>query len=616
MIRIALSFFILNFLSMCAYGQQTYFGTQALYCGSSDDYLYSCNGQHRFCQSFLLFNSQPPYNSVQTISNLTSSSPKELARINNVTESAEFPTNKEVIVPMKCSCTGQSYQANTTIVIGSGDTYSHVAEDIYQSLSTCSSLMHANPYGEMELQVGVRLQVPLRCSCPTKNQTANGTMFLLTYQLQEDDSVDKISERFNVSKRSLSDANRISEDTTIFSDTTILIPLPTEPSSAKTIIRENHNPDSVTKPPATSIPRKPKSNRKLYTIIGIKVSSLLLLGLLVSASIMFCKKRTAALSLRVNRNRSKKVSPEELRVEIAGFDKTLHVFGFEEIKRCTENFSPKNQIKGSVYQGAFGKDFLAIKKVKRDASKEVNILKKINHYNLIKLEGVCRHHDHFYLVFEYMENLSLREWLCRNNSEDRESWSLSRRIQIALDVAHGLNYLHSFTEPAYVHKNIESSNILLNKDTRAKIANFSQTSETTSSNQSSNTHVMETRGYLAPEYLSTGIATPKIDVYAYGVVILELMTGRNAVTTQDGKEVVLSVAVAAIMEGENPEEELDLFMESCLRGHKQRGFVLRVMKLSVACLKVEPENRPSMGEVVSILLKIQADLHKIDVSDV
>nr|ASM47217.1 lysm-containing receptor kinase 18 [Parasponia rigida] len=625
---ILLILLILNSPTLEVNGQQNYSGLQSQSCdirdetGPSPALLYTCNGQNQVCQAFLIFKSQPPYNSVKTISNLTVSSPKELARINNVGESETFPTNKEVIVPVLCSCAGPYYQANTTVILNHNDTYSVVAEDIFQGLTTCNSLLRDNSYGEFDLQPGMELKVPLRCACPTTNQSENGTKYLLTYPINRDDSIPDIGERFNASAKSILDANGfLEEDPTIFISTTLLIPLSTEPSSSQTTVHNSTNTKPVSFPPIFGPSPRTKSKGKLYAVFAITAGcSIIVLGVVLLAALLIYRRRSKGLPRR--QTTSKRLSPEDLRVEIASFEKGFQMFGIEEIRKATKNFSPENRIKGSIYYGVFGNSHitLAVKKAKRDVSREVNILKKLNHFNLIKLEGVCKHNDRSYLIFEYMENGSLREWLCRNDNE--KDWSWSRRIQIALDIAHGLNYLHCFTEPGYVHKNIKSSNILLNRDMRAKIANFGLAGpakdqvKTTSRSSQTTTHVVGTRGYVAPEYLANGIVTPKIDVYAFGVVVLELMSGKNAVIGKDienGRRVLLSRTIVEIMEGDdhNPEAELDSFIDPCLKeDNRSMEFAIRVAKLSIACLKLEPETRPSMGEAISTLAKIQADLQK------
>ncbi|KAA8531790.1 hypothetical protein F0562_006493 [Nyssa sinensis] len=540
--------------------------------GPSPAFLYSCNGEKKTCRAFLIFKSQTPYNSVTSISNLTSSDPLELARINNISSLALFPPDKE-------------------------------------GLSTCDSLERENIYGEFDLDAGLKLQVPLRCACPTSNQTVNGTKFMLTYLVSWGDTVPQLSERFNVSAESVAYANGFSEeDPTLYPFTTILIPLPTEPLSSQTII---HYPLVVSPPPAPN-PKKKGSKKGLHFGIGTGIFLTVLCFVLFVVFLHHKRSKTDD-----GAGKKKWILPKDLLVGIASVDQVLKVYEFEELEAATENFSPQKRLSDSVYRGFLRGKVLAIKKTKTDVSKEVNMLTKINHFNLISLNGACKHHGVFYLVYEYMENGSLKDWLHKKSSPEPESWN--NRIRIALDVANGLHYLHNFTDPACVHKDINSSNILLNRDLRAKIAHFNLTrsAEGGENGSSSTSFVLGTKGYMAPEYLETGMVTPKMDTYAFGVVLLELITGREAVFKEDGEEMLLSEVVISIMDRGNAEAELGFLVDPRLQVNNQLGciierakLVLCMVKLSVACLAQEPASRPSMAEGVSTLMQIQLDMQK------
>ncbi|KAF2299893.1 hypothetical protein GH714_005840 [Hevea brasiliensis] len=546
---------------------ENYSANSALDCDSSDEtgpspaFLYTCNGQNKSCDAFLIFKSQPSYDAVPTISNLTSANKDELGRINNVTKFSKFPSNKEVIVPVHCSCLAQYYQANTTFQATSDNTtYYVVASQTYEGLSTCAALKRANEYGEFDLGFGVELQVPLRCACPTSTQIRSGMNYLLTYPLTIGDTVDNIAERFNTSAKSIIYANELEENSIIYPDTTILVPLQTKPTSSNTIIHED--PPNVSRPSASS-PGDRTSKRELYEWIGIAAAcSLLFLSIILAILLLLCKRRKN--EVLETSHETEHALPKDLRIEIASVEQVLKVFGLDE---------------------------------------------RINHFNLIKLHGFCENLGCFYLVFEYMKNGSLREWLSDERSENNGSWS--KRIQIALDVANGLYYLHSFTEPACVHNNIKSSNILLDSNLRAKIANFGHAraaTRGTTTNAALTKRVEGTRGYMAPEYVQAGQVTPKIDVYAFGVVLLELITGKDAVFVQDGRETPLSTATVSILKKENAEAELALFINPSFLGSHEIKLALRLARVSLACLTHEPERRPGMGEVVSTLLKIQAGL--------
>ncbi|KAK2998575.1 hypothetical protein RJ639_023313 [Escallonia herrerae] len=613
------SFFIIfSFLSSHCNSQQPYSEKSVFDCnntnetGASPDRLYTCNGEKLSCPAFLIFLSQSSYNSVTTISSLTSSNPSELARINNVMESASFPLNGEVIVPVTCSCYGHYYQANTSYTIQMNDTYYRIAYTRYHGLSPCISLMHENVYSATDLVIGNTLQVPLKCACPTSNQVVNGTKYLLTYLVTDVDSVPTITKKFNVSNSSVAYANEFSgDDTYLYSATNILVPLQAEP------LRFLH---SILSPPPFS-PGPGHRFRKLKkgTLIGIGTGILVaVLGIILFLVILHCKRIKAGKAVWNPREGKRNwVLPESLLVGIASVDEVLQIYEFGELEAATEDFSLDNRLSASVYQGVLRGKALAIKKMSTDVAKEVNILKKINHFNLISLYGACEHHGVFYLVYEFMEYGSLRTWLHKMSSPEIRSWN--HRIRMALDVAKGLHYIHNFTTPAYVHKDINSSNILLNSDLRAKIANFSlaRSADWGENGNSSAGFTLGSRGYMAPEYIEACEVTPKMDVYAFGVILLELITGREASSMQDGEEVLLSEAVLSVIGEKDAEEEITNFIDPRLQVKHPLGFIidqnelaLRMVKLSVACLAPEPSTRLRMDKVVSTLMKIESDAHQ------
>ncbi|KAG8474651.1 hypothetical protein CXB51_031177 [Gossypium anomalum] len=600
-------FFILLCVFMHKFhAQQSYSGNSILNCSENDEtgpssaFLYTCNGEKPSCQAFLIFKSYPPYDSISTISNLTSADPLELAHINNISLSTIFPANKEVIVPVNCSCSGQYYQANTSYIIPSKQVdYFSIANNTYQGLSTCKSLNKEN--SDSGLQVGSVLQVPLRCACPTRNQTLNGTKFLMTYVVDWEDTIHDISKRFNASMESVGDANGINlDDALIFPFTTVLVPLSTKPSSSQTIIHFQQPPASSPTTPIDVI----KPSRKRFTVwlaIGVPLLALFLLLLL-----MFLHHKKAREAARKDK-RKKWELPNDVLVSI---DQNLKVYDFKDLEAATENFSNKYKMGASVYRGVIKGELLAIKQMSKAVDKEVSLLQRINHFNLISLRGACEHSGVFYLVYEFMENGSLKEWLQNKSCQKFQVWGY--RIHIALDVANGLHYLHNFTTPAYVHKDICSDNVLLDRDLRAKISNFSlaRSAEREDSRKSSMWSSLGTKGYKAPEYIEYGLVTPEMDIYAFGVLLLELITGKPAIFMQDEKEVLLSERILTIMKGENADAEIDRIIDPNLKGHLWMKLARQMLKLSIDCLAEEPESRLSMAEVVSYLLRIQLDAQR------
>ncbi|EMS63059.1 Proline-rich receptor-like protein kinase PERK2 [Triticum urartu] len=171
------------------------------------------------------------------------------------------------------------------------------------------------------------------------------------------------------------------------------------------------------------------------------------------------------------------------------------VFKVEELERGTDGFDDAHLIQGSVYKANIGGEVFAVKKMKWDACEELKILQKVNHSNLVKLEGFCINTatGDCFLVYEYVENGSLDLCLLDRPRARRLDWRT--RLHIALDLAHGLQYIHEHTWPRVVHKDVKSSNVLLDARMRAKIANFGLAK---TGHNAVTTHIVGTQGYIAP----------------------------------------------------------------------------------------------------------------------
>ncbi|KAL8231359.1 hypothetical protein R6Q57_001137 [Mikania cordata] len=584
-----------------------YSGNRVMDCNTTDEtgpslaFLYTCNGLKPTCPSFLVFRTQPQYNTVLTISKLMSLDHGSLARINNIIDYNKIlPLNKELIIPVNCSCVGEYYQANTSFVIPTiYDTYFTIANLTYQGLTTCSSLMRNNIYGQYDLHPGQMLQVPLRCACPTVSQTAVGARYLLTYLITWKDSIKKISKRFKVSSQDLALANGFSSvgENDIYPFTTFLVPLSNEPISSMT----------------RTLGHKQNLSKK-WIMIGTMTGSFLAILYGFSMGYFLWRRNLSTRGKTV----IKSALPEDIQLGIASVDQSFKIYRYEELEQASDGFSLENKLSSSVYKGGLKAKTVAIKQMGSNAKKEVKILKKFNHFNLIGLYGVCEHDRSCFLVYEFMENGSLKEWLEDKTLTFQESQSWTNRIRVGLDVAKGLQYLHNFASPAYVHKDINSSNILLSKDLRAKISNFGF-ARSTEKDQNGNSSIkcsLESKGYHAPEYVESGTVTTKTDVYAFGVVLLELITGKKAVyNDDDGVEVMLSENMISCMsDEEHAKDKVNSLIDPRLHARHPVGFIidhselaLRLVKLAVACLEPEPSRRLSMNEIVSTLMMIQMD---------
>ena len=228
-------------------------------------------------------------------------------------------------------------------------------------------------------------------------------------------------------------------------------------------------------------------------------------------------------------------------------------------------------------------------------------LLKVNHGNLVKLEGFCIDPEdaNCYLVYEFVDSGSLHSWLHRN---EKEKLSWKTRLRVAIDVANGLQYIHEHTRPRVVHKDIKSSNILLDSSMRAKIANFGLAK--TGCNAIT-MHIVGTQGYIAPEYLADGVVSTRMDVFSFGVVLLELISGREAI--DEGGKVLWAEAIG-VLEG-NVEERrkvkrLTAWMDKVLLEEScSMESVMNTMAVAIACLHRDPSKRPSMVDIVYALCK-------------
>uniref|UniRef100_A0A2P2K9D9 Calmodulin-binding receptor-like cytoplasmic kinase 1 n=1 Tax=Rhizophora mucronata TaxID=61149 RepID=A0A2P2K9D9_RHIMU len=215
------------------------------------------------------------------------------------------------------------------------------------------------------------------------------------------------------------------------------------------------------------------------------------------------------------------------------------MFSIEDIYKATGNFSRANQIGeggfATVYKGRL-KDgsLVAVKRAHKNTydktllaefKNEVLTLSKIEHLNLVRLYGFLENRDEWIIVVEYIGNGNLREHL---DGIQVSRLEIAERLDIAIDVAHAITYLHMYTEPPIIHRDIKSSNILLTEKLRAKVADFGFARLTTGDADATHisTQIKGTSGYVDPEYLRTYQLSEKSDVYSFGVLLVELITGR------------------------------------------------------------------------------------------
>ncbi|XP_022771752.1 chitin elicitor receptor kinase 1-like isoform X2 [Durio zibethinus] len=300
-------------------------------------------------------------------------------------------------------------------------------------------------------------------------------------------------------------------------------------------------------------------------------------------------------------------------------DKSVE-FSYEELAQETDNFSMANKIGeggfGAVYYANLRGEEAAIKKMDMQASKEflaeLKVLTHVHHLNLVRLIGYCVEGSLF-LVYEYIENGNLSQHL-RGSSREPLPWST--RVQIALDSARGLEYIHEHTVPVYIHRDIKSANILIDKNFRAKVADFGLTKLTEVGSASLPTRLVGTFGYMPPEYAQYGDVSAKVDVYAFGVVLYELISAKEAIVKANGS-IADSKGLVALFEdalnGPDCKEELCKLIDPRLGDNYPLDSVFKMAQLAKACTQENPQLRPSMRSIVVALMTLSSSTEDWDV---
>ncbi|AES92794.2 Serine/Threonine kinase PBS1 [Medicago truncatula] len=287
-------------------------------------------------------------------------------------------------------------------------------------------------------------------------------------------------------------------------------------------------------------------------------------------------------------------------------------FSFDELVIATGNFKELLGVGGfgSVYKGRLPNgELVAVKQLNPDGCQgchefmtELDILSVLRHANLVKLIGYCTNGDQMLLVYEYMPKGSLEAHLFVKQyvTQDKAPLSWSSRIKISLGAAQGLEYLHCQVDPPVIHRDLKSSNILLEHDFSAKLSDFGLAKlGPVGDDTHVSTRVMGTEGYCALEYAMTGKLTKQSDIYSFGVVLLELITGRRALDTS--REAGEQYLVAWCLPYLNEPREFMHKVDPLLQGHFPNRGLRRLLLIIDMCLRENPRERPTIGEIVDAL---------------
>ncbi|KAL9381405.1 hypothetical protein Peur_027062 [Populus x canadensis] len=290
------------------------------------------------------------------------------------------------------------------------------------------------------------------------------------------------------------------------------------------------------------------------------------------------------------------------------------VISIQVLRNVTNNFSEENILGwggfGVVYKGELHDGTkIAVKRMESgvisgkgltEFKSEIAVLTKVRHRHLVALLGYCLDGNEKLLVYEYMPQGTLSRHIFNWAEEGLKPLEWTRRLTIALDVARGVEYLHGLAHQSFIHRDLKPSNILLGDDMRAKVADFGLVRLAPEGKGSIETRIAGTFGYLAPEYAVTGRVTTKVDVFSFGVILMELITGRKALDERQPEESLHLVTWFRRMHLNKDtfrkaiDPTIDLNEETL-------ASISTVAELAGHCCAREPYQRPDMGHTVNVL---------------
>ncbi|XP_043705793.1 lysM domain receptor-like kinase 3 [Telopea speciosissima] len=622
-----------------------------LQCSFSDNTPLNCSDTTRLCTSFLAFKPNPDQ-TLAVIQSMFDVLPQDVT-----VEGNDFGY---FFIRKNCSCSAsiKKYLTNTTFTVRQDKGL------VYEMVMEAYGGLAFTPNSTREARYGSVVSLHLMCGC--SNRLWN---YLMSYVMQDGDTVESLASRFGVSMDNIESVNGIANPDNVSVGAVYYIPLNSVPGEPYPLEKEiSPAPVPVPGPsPSVYTVSANQANHKTHLPYGWIIGSLGVGLVLILTTILICVSckssiccavtpgsrakdpdgktshkfhilRTTSFCCASGRSISCKSEnlkptngesnnrqiniPKEMETDVFDMEKPV-VFTNEEIHSSTDGFSDSNLLGhgtyGSVYYGILRDQMVAIKRMTATKTKEfmaeMKVLCKVHHANLVELIGFAATKDELFLIYEYAQKGSLRSHLHDPQNKGHTSLSWIVRVQIALDAARGLEYIHEHTKIHYVHRDIKTSNILLDSAFRAKISDFglAKLVGRAGEGEASATRVVGTFGYLAPEYLSDGLATTKSDVYAFGIVLFELISGKEAITRTEGlvmknpeRRSLMSIMLAALRNSPNSmsmsslkdcidPNMMDLYPHDC---------VYKMAMLAKQCVDDDPILRPDMKQVVISLSQI------------
>ncbi|KAH6765283.1 Leucine-rich repeat protein kinase family protein [Perilla frutescens var. frutescens] len=288
----------------------------------------------------------------------------------------------------------------------------------------------------------------------------------------------------------------------------------------------------------------------------------------------------------------------------------LKRFSLRELQTATSNFNPKNILGqggfGVVYRGVLpNRTVVAVKRLKDPSitgevqfQTEVEMIGLALHRNLLRLYGFCMTPEEKLLVYPYMPNGSVADRL-RDPGQEEPSLDWSKRMRVALGASRGLLYLHEQCNPKIIHRDVKAANILLDESFEAVVGDFGLAKLLDPRDSHVTTAVRGTVGHIAPEYLSTGQSSDKTDVFGFGILLLELITGQKALDAAHGQ--VQRGMILDWVRTLHAEKKLGELVDKNLRGCFDSDELEKAVDLALQCTQSHPDLRPKMSQVLKIL---------------
>ncbi|XP_042020586.1 probable LRR receptor-like serine/threonine-protein kinase At1g53440 [Salvia splendens] len=307
--------------------------------------------------------------------------------------------------------------------------------------------------------------------------------------------------------------------------------------------------------------------------------------------------------------------------ELRGLDLLTGKFTLRQMKAATNNFDNANKIGeggfGSVYKGTLSDGtVIAVKQLSakskqgnREFVTEIGMISALEHPNLVRLYGCCIESNQLLLIYEYLENNCLARALF-GKPEQRLDINWATRKKICIGIAKGLAYLHEESRLKIVHRDIKATNVLLDKELNSKISDFGLAKLDEEEDTHISTRIAGTVGYMAPEYAMRGYLTDKADVYSFGIVLLETVSGKSNTNYRPKEEFVYLLDWAYVLHEQGSLLEL---VDPILGSDYSKKEALRMLNLALLCANPSPTLRPSMSSAVRMLegkIPVQAPIVK------